>query len=209
MQVRHYAAHHRWPASRKKEKTYYEVLGITPNVTQAQVKEAFFKLSKVYHPDKNAGSKEAQRQFAAINEAYSVLRNVTLRKRYDRGTLRQQDVHGEMSEEEKAKEKHAGDPIYTESGLPFHKEAERYAKSMDDFFSNHYKEARVKEQRDRAERKQRMDEYMELQQKAKMSPLILATFMLLAVTLGIKSVSNAGNGRRSWVKTRINSSQMF
>ncbi|XP_041456453.1 uncharacterized protein LOC121408848 [Lytechinus variegatus] len=183
--VRHYAT---GPRSRHKEKSYYEVLNTTPSATQAQVKEAYFKLSKIYHPDKNAGSKEAQRKFALINEAYSVLGNLTLRKRYDRGTLNQRDVHGEVKPEEKVAEEIHRNPTYTGSGIPFSMEAKRQAKNMDDFFSKHYKDARDKEQRDRAERQQRIEEYMELQKRAKISPFILAVFMIAAIVMAVKSV---------------------
>lgn len=194
-QVRHFASNSRKSTSHKKEKSYYDVLGVTPHATQAQVKGAYFKLSKIYHPDKNAGSKAAQTQFASINEAYSILGNLTLRKRYDRGTLSQRDVYGEVSEEEKEREEDArAGPMYTGSGLPFDMEAKRQAKNFDDFLSKHYKAALDKEQRDRAERQERIDEYMELQKKAKLSPIVLAAFMLMAVILATKSVaSNAVN----------------
>ncbi|XP_071476478.1 dnaJ homolog subfamily C member 30, mitochondrial-like [Diadema antillarum] len=176
------------PNPRKRDRNYYEVLNITPNATQAQVKEAFFKLSKVYHPDKNAGSKEAQRQFSSINEAYSVLGNLTLRKRYDRGTLNQKDIYGEVKEEEVDKATFSGAATYTTGGIPFHEEAERQAKKMDAFFESHYKAAREKEQQDRVDRQRRIDEYMELQSKAKHSPIILAAFIVTAIGLAVKSV---------------------
>eukprot|EP00057_Strongylocentrotus_purpuratus_P016458 XP_011670932.1 PREDICTED: uncharacterized protein LOC105441495 [Strongylocentrotus purpuratus] len=186
--VRHYAMGPR--SQHRKEKSYYEVLNTTPSATQAQVKEAYFKLSKIYHPDKNAGSKEAQRKFALINEAYSVLGNLTLRKRYDRGTLNQRDVHGEVKPEEKAAEEGVNrDPMYTSSGMAFSMEAKRQAKNMDDFFSKHYQDARDKEQRNRAERQQRIDEYMDLQRRARLSPLFLAACLIGALAMAVTSIA--------------------
>lgn len=67
-------------------RSYYDILGIHKNCTQAQVKEAYFKLSKIYHPDLN-DSVEAVEKFRDITDAYDVLKNVQLRKLYDKGQL--------------------------------------------------------------------------------------------------------------------------
>jgi len=66
-------------------KNHYDSLGITPKATQADVKMAYYKLSMVYHPDKNEGSENAAQKFRDISEAYEVLGNVRLRKLYDKG----------------------------------------------------------------------------------------------------------------------------
>lgn len=64
-------------------KSHYDVLGVHKNCSQAQIKEAYFKLSKLYHPDKNE-SVEAVEKFRDINAAYEILKNTKLRKLYDR-----------------------------------------------------------------------------------------------------------------------------
>lgn len=63
---------------------HYDSLGITPKATQNEIKAAYYKLSMVYHPDKNKDEASLQK-FRAITEAYEVLGNVKTRKMYDRG----------------------------------------------------------------------------------------------------------------------------
>ncbi|KAI5100108.1 dnaJ-like subfamily C member 30 [Silurus meridionalis] len=73
---------------------YYDILQVSPSATQAQIKTAYYKQSFIYHPDKNAGSEHAASRFSQISEAYSVLGNKTLRKKYDGGFLSEADVRG-------------------------------------------------------------------------------------------------------------------
>ncbi|XP_044261118.1 dnaJ homolog subfamily C member 30, mitochondrial-like [Tribolium madens] len=68
-----------------KKKSHYDSLGISAKATQADVKTAYYKLSKVYHPDRNKDSEDAAEKFRDITEAYEVLGNVKSRKLYDRG----------------------------------------------------------------------------------------------------------------------------
>jgi len=62
---------------------YYEVLGVTKNATEAELKKAYRKLAMQYHPDRNQGDKAAEDKFREINEAYSVLSDGTKRAQYD------------------------------------------------------------------------------------------------------------------------------
>lgn len=64
---------------------HYDVLGLTPKATQAEIKSAYYKLSKVYHPDKNQGSQDAATKFRDITSAYEILGNVRTRRLYDKG----------------------------------------------------------------------------------------------------------------------------
>ena len=65
------------------KRDYYEVLGIGKNATDAEIKSAYRKLAKKYHPDLNPGNKEAEEKFKEVNEANDVLSNPDKRKRYD------------------------------------------------------------------------------------------------------------------------------
>lgn len=73
---------------------YYDILEVVPSATQAQIKTAYYKQSFLYHPDRNAGSETATNRFSEISEAYAVLGNKTLRKKYDRGLLSLSDLVG-------------------------------------------------------------------------------------------------------------------
>lgn len=65
------------------KRDYYEVLGVDKNASEADIKKAFRKLARKYHPDVNPGDKEAEAKFKEINEAYDVLSNAEKRQQYD------------------------------------------------------------------------------------------------------------------------------
>ena len=62
---------------------YYKVLEIDKNATEADIKKAYRKLARKYHPDLNPNDKEAERKFKELNEANEVLSNPENRKKYD------------------------------------------------------------------------------------------------------------------------------
>lgn len=66
-----------------KKRDYYEVLGVSRNATQDEIKKAYRKLAMQYHPDRNPGNKEAEGKFKEATEAYEVLSDPEKRKRYD------------------------------------------------------------------------------------------------------------------------------
>lgn len=67
-------------------KIYYEILEISENATQEEIKKAYRKLALRWHPDKNLDNpEEAKKKFQEVNKAYGVLSNEELRKRYDNG----------------------------------------------------------------------------------------------------------------------------
>lgn len=66
-----------------KYKDYYKILGVDKNASTDEIKKAYRKLAKKYHPDLNQGDREAQEKFKDINEAYEVLGDEDKRKKYD------------------------------------------------------------------------------------------------------------------------------
>jgi curved DNA-binding protein len=91
-------------------KDYYKILGVNKNATKAEIKSAYRKLAKKYHPDKNPGDKQAEEKFKEINEANEVLSDSQKKARYDQisnsysswqrsggapGSFRWEDLFGE------------------------------------------------------------------------------------------------------------------
>lgn len=74
---------------RSKTKDYYKVLGVASDSDERQIKSAYRKASKQFHPDKahsqGISKEDAEKKMAAINEAYEVLSDPELRARFDRG----------------------------------------------------------------------------------------------------------------------------
>ena len=66
------------------KRDYYEVLEVTREVTEAELKLAFRKQAMKHHPDRNPGSKEAEARFKEVNEAYEALKDPQKRAAYDR-----------------------------------------------------------------------------------------------------------------------------
>jgi molecular chaperone DnaJ len=62
---------------------YYEVLGLSRGATQEEIKKAYRKSALKYHPDRNPGDKQAEKQFKEISEAYEVLSDEKKRQIYD------------------------------------------------------------------------------------------------------------------------------
>jgi len=67
----------------EQKRDYYEVLGVSRGATEDELKKAYRKLAKRYHPDMNPGDKTAEAKFKEVNEAYEVLSDKDKRARYD------------------------------------------------------------------------------------------------------------------------------
>ena len=65
------------------DKDFYKILGVSKDVSQAELKKVYRKLARQFHPDSNSGDSKAEARFKEISEAYSVLSDAEQRKEYD------------------------------------------------------------------------------------------------------------------------------
>src|SRR5213596_1827344 len=63
---------------------FYEVLGVNKKASEDEIKKAYRKLARQYHPDRNPGDKEPEDRFKEVQHAYDVLADDGKRKQYDR-----------------------------------------------------------------------------------------------------------------------------
>jgi molecular chaperone DnaJ len=66
------------------KKNYYDILGVANNATEKDIKQAYRRLARRYHPDVNPGDKTAEAKFKEINAAYEVLADKEKRQKYDK-----------------------------------------------------------------------------------------------------------------------------
>lgn len=148
------------PVLYRSRTAYYDILKVSPVATQSQIKTAYYKQSFIYHPDKNPGSKEATQRFSEISEAYTVLGNISLRRKYDRGVLSQSDVQSAgrpPSKETTSRSSASPQQQHQHRARRFSQPGGKTMFDFDAFYQAHYGEQLQREQDMRA-RKQRMQE---------------------------------------------------
>lgn len=107
---------------------YYKVLGITKESTGANIKKAYRKLARKYHPDLNPNDAEAEKKFKQVNEANEVLSDPEKRKKYDQYGKDWQHAE-EFEKQKKARQQDGGSGGYTYSGG-------QSSEDFSDFFEN-------------------------------------------------------------------------
>src|SRR5512143_1689593 len=65
------------------KRDYYDVLGVKKGASESEIKKAFRKLARKYHPDVNPGDKTSEQKFKELNEAYEVISDPKKRQQYD------------------------------------------------------------------------------------------------------------------------------
>jgi len=65
------------------KKDYYELLGVSRNASEEEIKKAYRKLALQYHPDRNPGDKQSEEKFKEVSEAYQILSDTEKRAKYD------------------------------------------------------------------------------------------------------------------------------
>ncbi|MFC1905970.1 DnaJ C-terminal domain-containing protein [Chloroflexota bacterium] len=90
---------------------YYGVLGVSKDASDKQIKQAYRKMARKYHPDVNSGDKAAENRFKKVNEAYEVLSDSEKRKKYD--------LYGEQWQHADQFEQQRSQQTYTRQGPAF------------------------------------------------------------------------------------------
>ena len=65
------------------DRDFYEILGVSKNANDEEIKKSYRKLAMKYHPDRNKSNKEAERRFKEISAAYEILKDPQKRAAYD------------------------------------------------------------------------------------------------------------------------------
>lgn len=168
-----------------KSKTgYYDILEVTPASTQAQIKTAYYKQSFLFHPDRNAGSDAATARFSEISEAYTVLGNKTLRKKYDRGLLGLSDLVGAA----RASGKDSAGSGAKQPGTSRRSVMEPgdQKKMFDEFFKSHYHEQLRREKELRGRREEFLKKQTESFEEKKSDWMVeMGIAVMIVVTAGL------------------------
>ncbi|KAK0140393.1 DnaJ subfamily C member 30 [Merluccius polli] len=169
---------------------YYDLLKVSPHATQSQIKTAYYKQSMVSHPDKNPGDEEAARRFSEVSEAYAVLGNVGLRRKYDRGVLGPSDVQGAGRPSSKEAPGRAQGPHqhhqyqqhrHTASQQQFARSGGKPMFDFDAFYRAHYGEQLERERRARAQKEWFQEKRKESYEKWKFGKMMELTGVALAI----------------------------
>ncbi|KAF9796592.1 hypothetical protein SFRURICE_012685 [Spodoptera frugiperda] len=199
--VRSLSTPSRYFASSSSSSNHYDVLGITPNATQNDIKSAYYKLSKVYHPDKSS-DETAAKKFRAITEAYEVLGNVKLKKMYDKGLLG-------ARWKSKVTSTYEPEPEPTDPTLKFYKshayrkvvptmDGRRPIYDFDAWSKNHYGDLFEKAKYDKEFIRKKQEKQLDFEQSNKQE-----LFMFVMVGLGGLFLFLVGQGKTDYDKDTI------
>lgn len=164
---------------------YYEILEVSPTATHAQIKTAYYKQSFIYHPDRNANSDEATVRFSEISEAYTVLGNKGLRKKYDRGLLSASDLTGTARPSAKDATGGSGKQRAESRRSAVGTESQGGMFDFDKFYRSHYSEQLQRERDLRARREEMLRKQSEPAGNKQLGIEEIGIVLLLLATVGI------------------------
>jgi DnaJ-class molecular chaperone len=104
----------------------YQTLGVSPSATDEEIKYAYRKLAKQYHPDINLGAADAENKFKEINTAHKLIETAALREKY------KQDQFAEGAQEKAGR----SGPFYRETQTPGSRYSQAHAGDFEDIFSS-------------------------------------------------------------------------
>ncbi|KAK6190866.1 hypothetical protein SNE40_002640 [Patella caerulea] len=161
----------------------YDVLGVTPKATQTQIKSAYYKLSKIHHPDTKMDGVE-HKMFLDINEAYEVLGNIRKRRLYDRGVFNPQ----QHDDDDDKDDSHFTEtrPFTQREGFKMRRKpptGRSNVYNFDEFYRQHYPELMQRKKKDiQHDIKQREEEKLRIREEKIGSTtcllLVLFTFVV-------------------------------
>lgn len=173
--------------------SYYDILRVSPGATQSQIKTAYYKQSFIYHPDKNPGNKAATQRFSEVSEAYTVLGNISLRRKYDRGILGPSDLQspGRPSSKEST-----GRSVGSKQQQQQQHRARHCSQTggkvhfdFDAFYQAHYGEQLQREKIWRARRQQMQEQQNDSLRRWKKEKIMEMAVAMLLTTAGLLFVS--------------------
>lgn len=138
--------------------SYYDVLRVTPEATQSQIKTAYYRQSFIYHPDKNPGNMEAAERFSEVSKAYAVLGNVALRRKYDHGMLGPSDLQNPGRPSKETTGRSPGFKQRQRRSGQFSQTGGKVLFDFDAFYQAHYGEQLQREKILRARRRQMQEQ---------------------------------------------------
>jgi len=166
-------------------KSHYEALNISKSATHKEIKDAYYRLSMIYHPDKNKGSEEAAKIFRDITSAYEILGNVRQRKLYDSGANLNQNSSQFTTKEQPFETMHTKNDIYKTNPRSRDYNFEQWSKAhYTNVFRRHH-ETRVKHARNKIN-----DEYAARQNSYNLLTVMVfaSIFILISMFEHVKKI---------------------
>lgn len=200
------------PLMYRSRTAYYDILKVSPSATQANIKTAYYKQSFIFHPDKNPGNKAAAQRFSEISEAYTVLGNISLRRKYDRGILSQSDIQSAGRPSSKETSSRSRGSPQQQQQQQHHQRAQQFSQSgekikfdFDAFYQAHYGEQLRREKAMRDRKRHMQEQQRENFRKWTEGRLTEMSVVMMMATAGLIFIGllRPWNGSSSWTTLRL------